>query len=276
MSPPSGSLASLHAGGLAAALVLLAGDPHQKDPRTMRVEVPGTTLEVELVSLALQDSAPLWMSRTEVTWDLYDAFTYELDGVQEAAARAGLDAISRPSKPYIAMDRGFGHAGYPAIGISHHGAKTFCRWLGAKTERSFRLPREEELLLAARSTLSSDAGSGLQGRAWCRENSGRQTHPVATRQADELGLFDLLGNAAEWCLGEDGRPLVFGGSYLDPAEALLRLERVPDDPAWNSSDPQIPKSEWWLADATFVGFRVVCEPRPEPRPENGPSPPQQD
>jgi hypothetical protein len=25
------------------------------------------------------------------------------------------------------------------------------------------------------------------------------------------------------------------------------------------SDPQIPKSIWWLADAGWIGFRVVCE-----------------
>ena len=30
--------------------------------------------------------------------------------------------------------------------------------------------------------------------------------------------------------------------------------------AVNQSDPQIPSSIWWLADAGFVGFRVVCEP----------------
>jgi len=27
--------------------------------------------------------------------------------------------------------------------------------------------------------------------------------------------------------------------------------------AWNETDPQFPKSRWWLADAPFVGFRIV-------------------
>jgi hypothetical protein len=30
-------------------------------------------------------------------------------------------------------------------------------------------------------------------------------------------------------------------------------------PDWQASDPQVPKSKWWLTDAPFVGFRVVCE-----------------
>jgi len=30
-------------------------------------------------------------------------------------------------------------------------------------------------------------------------------------------------------------------------------------PEWNMTDPQYPKSRWWLSDAPFVGFRVVCE-----------------
>jgi hypothetical protein len=31
-------------------------------------------------------------------------------------------------------------------------------------------------------------------------------------------------------------------------------------PKWQETDPQIPKSRWWLADGRFVGFRLVCEP----------------
>ena len=31
-------------------------------------------------------------------------------------------------------------------------------------------------------------------------------------------------------------------------------------PAWQETDPQFPKSRWWLADGKFVGFRIVCEP----------------
>ena len=32
------------------------------------------------------------------------------------------------------------------------------------------------------------------------------------------------------------------------------------DASWNETDPQLPKSRWWLSDAPFVGFRLVREP----------------
>src|SRR5437016_4854893 len=53
----------------------------------------------------------LWIGKTEVTWDEYDVFVYRLDLTEQQKA-AGADAVSRPSRPYGAPDRGFGHHGY--------------------------------------------------------------------------------------------------------------------------------------------------------------------
>ncbi len=69
----------------------------------------------------------------------------------------------------------------------------------------------------------------------------------------------MLGNVQEWCIGADGKPVTKGGSYRDPAERLTTTHRAPLSSAWNASDPQMPKSKWWLSDGPFVGFRVVCE-----------------
>ena len=35
--------------------------------------------------------------------------------------------------------------------------------------------------------------------AWYRENSGYKTHPVKTKQPNELGIYDMSGNVREWC-----------------------------------------------------------------------------
>ena len=48
-----------------------------------------------------------------------------------------------------------------------------------------------------------------------------------------------------------------GGSFRD--EVVGFDSRLEDTPAWNATDPQLPKSPWWLADADFVGFRILCE-----------------
>ncbi len=219
--------------------------------------ISGTALSIEM--LPLRDRASVWMSSTEITWDVYDAFVFELDK-PSAEANAGTDAIARPSKPYILMDRGFGHAGYPAISVNHTGAAAFCAWLSEKTGRSYRLPTESEWEIACRAgATDGDDAATLGDRAWFKDNAGRKTHPVATRKPNAWGFFDMSGNAAEWCVSDRGEPIVRGGSYRDGVEGLRVEKRVLPQKAWNASDPQIPKSQWWLADGGFIGFRIVCE-----------------
>ncbi len=200
---------------------------------------------------------PFWIGRTEVTWDAYDVFVYGFDG-PAGAARTDADAVTRPSKPYISMDRGFGHAGYAVISVSNRGAMAFCVWLSHKTGRRYRLPTEAQWRFAC--SLGQVPPAEIGRYAWYRGNADFKTHAVGTREADAGGLHDMHGNASEWCTGADGRPVTLGGSYRDDMEGLGCAARVRPSAAWNQSDPQIPRSVWWLADAGFVGFRVVCEP----------------
>ncbi|MHC4948710.1 MAG: formylglycine-generating enzyme family protein [Planctomycetota bacterium] len=206
--------------------------------------------------------APFWIGRTEITWDAFDVFVFGLDQLDKGATDGGSDpdgpdAVTRPSKPYISMDRGFGHAGYPAISMSYKGAEAFCAWLSVRTGKRYRLPTEAEWLLCCRESGIDPADPGPH--AWHRANARYATHPVGSKPSDALGLQDLHGNAAEWCTGADGRPVTLGGSYRDPADGIGCAARVEPTPDWNASDPQVPKSVWWLADGGFVGFRVVCE-----------------
>jgi hypothetical protein len=222
-------------------------------------KIAGTALELEMVPLPPQrpDEPILYLSRTEITWDLYDAFVYRLDEPEGAAPPdAGADAVARPSKPYIAMDRGFGHAGFPAISMSAKNAEAFCAWLSEKTGRRYRLPTADEWRRACRAARIDAAR--LETHAWFAANSERRTHRVGTKEPDALGLRDLYGNAAEWCTDAAG-PIALGGAYLDPA-ADVGCGAVKTPAAeWNASDPQFPKSPWWLADAGFVGVRVACD-----------------
>ncbi|MFM9994716.1 MAG: formylglycine-generating enzyme family protein [Phycisphaerales bacterium] len=208
-------------------------------------------------TLHWSDVGPLWIGATEITWELYDLYVFGLD--QGEVLPAGTDAVTRPSKPYIPPDRGFGHAGYPAMSMSYAGAEGFCRWLSAKTGRKYRLPSEAEWEHAARAGESDAARETLDARAWHEGNAAGKTHPVGAKSANAWGVHDMQGNVAEWVAGVDGKPVTRGGSYRGAVETLRLDARVRPSPAWNASDPQIPKSKWWLADGPFVGFRVVCE-----------------
>ena len=136
--------------------------------------------------------------------------------------------------------------------------------MSKKTGKSYRLPTEAEWAHAAALAAGKDAvtPARLDALAWHRGNASARTHPVGTKSADALGLFDLFGNAAEWVTADpsgDTAPVTRGGSFRDAPEALGPGARAIQDETWNERDPQLPKSRWWLSDGPFVGFRVVAE-----------------
>jgi formylglycine-generating enzyme required for sulfatase activity len=226
------------------------------------VPVPGGTVTLSGQSVEVK---PFLIGRTEVTWDMYDVYALGLD---EPKGGGGTDAVARPSQPYGAPDYGWGHAGYPAISIARPAAQAFAAWLSTKTGKKYRLPTEAEWAHAAALAVGKEAATPdrIDALAWHSGNAAARTHPVGTKAADALGLFDLLGNAAEWVTtgvpgpGGTGISVTRGGSFRDAPGTLGPSTRTVQDDSWNERDPQLPKSRWWLSDGPFVGFRLVREP----------------
>jgi formylglycine-generating enzyme required for sulfatase activity len=147
--------------------------------------------------------------------------------------------------------------------MTYYAAERYCAWLSAKTGKQYRLATDAEWTRALQAGLSADTVLSAERRdalAWHAGNAGNRSHAVATKQSDALGLDDMLGNVAEWVTSTDGRPLVRGGSWADAPAKVGPDARANQTPSWNETDPQFPKSRWWLADAPFVGFRIVREP----------------
>ena len=92
----------------------------------------------------------------------------------------------------------------PVETVSWYDCQEFIDKLNAKTGRTFRMPTEAEWEFAARGGNDSrhDEYSGsncADDVAWYKDNSDSKTHTVATKQANELGIYDMSGNVSEWC-----------------------------------------------------------------------------
>lgn len=246
------------------AAILPAGPALSEPPARATsdsVRVPGTTVTLDLVptppgEVTIGDEThsirPLWVARTEITWDLYNVFLYGLDKPDPDEADA--DGVTRPSKPYVPPDRGFGVTGFPAIGMTRHAAERFCVWLSESTGDSYRLPTKAEWVYLSEAGLTAEDPSKT---IWHFDNSDFEPSPVGRKSPNAFGLHDMLGNVAEWVATDSNPAIAMGGSYLDELERCTPRSTLRQSPAWNASDPQIPKSEWWLADCGFVGFRIV-------------------
>ena len=244
---------------------------------------------------------PFWMGKHEVTWDAYEVFMFALDiqrrkviGLDATEMDVLADAITRPTKPYTDMTFGMGKEGYPVICMTHLAARTYCKWLSAKTGRYYRLPTEAEWEYAARAGRTTAYSFGddpeqLEEYAWWFDNSDDAYHKVGLKKPNPWGLYDMHGNVAEWVLDQHvpdfyaqfvgkiaERPLALplkeyphvarGGSWDQDPEELRSAARLASSKDWKQQDPQIPQSIWYLTDALHVGFRIV-RPLVEPSEE---------
>jgi formylglycine-generating enzyme required for sulfatase activity len=167
----------------------------------------------------------------------------------------------------------FQGADLPVERVSWDDAMVFCDRLTKQEHLAerlqpgqvYRLPTEAEWEYAARGGSRSQgykyAGSNiLEEVAWSSSNSGRKTHPVAQKTANELDLYDMSGNVSEWC--QDW----YADSYrnvpsVDPAGPSSGRSRVVRGCSWSYSprycrsidrNSRLPGNR-----RNFMGFRVA-------------------
>ena len=151
---------------------------------------------------------------------------------------------------------------HPATCVSWYDAMAFCRWLSAQSGEEIRLPSEAEWEYACRAGTRGSYAGKIAAMGWHRYNSGQRTHPVAQKQPNAWGLYDMHGNVWEWCrdmwhMGYDGAPndgsawvtasffipAMRGGSFTNPPWWLRSGMHMRNDPGCRHSYNQ--------------GFRIV-------------------
>lgn len=179
--------------------------------------------------------------------DIYvPAFSISPTEVTVAEYKAFCDATGRPwpQQPVGSTDR------HPIVNVTWYDADDYCRWKGG------HLPTEAEWEVAAlgeeRTRYSGDgAVSKVASRKWLSR--------VAKHGRNNYGLFDMTGNAAEWCAdwyrddceaftGNDEKvtdeKVVRGGHYASELEQLKVMSRDKAPPGTASN---------------YIGFRVAWD-----------------
>jgi formylglycine-generating enzyme required for sulfatase activity len=175
-------------------------------------------------------------------------------------------------KPLYWQDQNLNGPNQPVVGVTWHDAAAFCRWLTKVTGAPHELPTENQWEVAARGGLVSqpypwgdaapDAGGVFRANFHTSLPGAAGFHftaPVGSFPANGYGLFDMAGNASEWCQ-DRYVPLRRGGPFKP---GLLRLLK---GGSWLSGPRDLRPAARQAAPPHYadgyIGFRVVRLPLP--------------
>ena len=153
---------------------------------------------------------------------------------------------------------------YPVTNVTFHEIQEFINKLNTMTGKQYRLPTEKEWEYAARGGAESkgyrySGSNNADEVAWFKENSGGKTHPVGTKQPNELGIYDMSGNVHEWTSDwVKGR-----GRSSDRDRPQFDSDLVYRGGSWNDDVNNVRVSYFDCQSAPrraeILGFRLACD-----------------
>ena len=181
---------------------------------------------------------------------------------------AEYDTFALATDRELPDDNGWGRGSRPVINVSVYDAMAFATWLSRKTGETFRLPTEMEWEHAARAgsrTLypwGNDLGINQANCNGCGSRwDGIETAPVGSFAPNAWGLYDMIGNVAEWtCSIRDPDP---AQSFENCDSPYASRRRVYRNGGWSDGPERLGANfrDWnaGIRKTDFVGFRLLRE-----------------
>ena len=119
----------------------------------------------------------------------------------------------------------------PVENVSWHDAQEYLAKLNQQTGAKFRLPSELEWEYACTSGGQAQTycgGEAVNDLGWNQDNSNHETHPVASKTPNGLGLYDMSGNVWEWvqdCYHDSYQGVPADGSARESESCKSRVLR---------------------------------------------------
>jgi formylglycine-generating enzyme required for sulfatase activity len=203
-------------------------------------------------------SKPFYLGKYEVTRGQFRKFVEETQYLTEPE-KAKMKINWKSNQFFAQTDE------HPVICVTWNDAKRFCTWLTERGKKEYRLPTEAEWEYACRAgTITRFQSGNSEGslKKVARFNDDKGTGPVGQLAPNAWGLFDMHGNAREWC--QDWYGPYRGEKETDPMGPAETGQRVFRGGSWNFPSQNCRSAyRSWLRPAQQIrdlGFRVAFIP----------------